>query len=172
MLSDKLIGLLNAQITLEFYSSNLYLQMAAWCDHKGYAGGADFLGQHASEEYQHGRKLFTYICETGGRALIGQIAAPAADYDGIQAIFAQTLAHEEMVTAKINALVKTAMDEGDFSTFNFLQWYTAEQHEEEKVFRTIVDRIRVIGIDGKGIYWIDKEIGKLARTVAAGPAAG
>ncbi len=163
MLSPSLIERMNAQVTLEFFSSNLYLQMAAWCDHKGYPGCAAFLAQHASEEYQHGRKLFTYVSETGGLARIGAVEAPKVEFKGIQEIFDQTLAHEVMITAKINGLVKTAMDEGDFSTFNFLQWYTAEQHEEEKLFRNILDRIRVIGADGKGIYWIDKEIGKLAK---------
>ena len=164
MLSPSLIERMNVQVGLEFYSANLYLQMAAWCDHKGFPGCAAFLAQHASEEYQHGRKLFTYVTETGGLAKIGAVDAPKAEYAGIKEIFDQTLAHEFTVTAKINELVKSAMDEGDFSTFNFLQWYTAEQHEEEKLFRTIIDRIRVIGADGKGLYWIDKEIGKLAKT--------
>jgi ferritin len=163
MLSAAIINRLNAQVSAEFYSSNLYLQMAAWCDHKGFPGCAAFLAQHASEEYQHGRKLFTYVTETGGLAKIGSIEAPKAEYGGIQEIFDQTLAHEITITGKINELVKAAMDEGDFSTFNFLQWYTAEQHEEEKLFRSIIDRIRVIGADGKGLYWIDKEIGKLAK---------
>ncbi|MBI5940848.1 MAG: ferritin, partial [Caulobacterales bacterium] len=31
MLSTNLIDRMNTQITLEFFSSNLYLQMAAWC---------------------------------------------------------------------------------------------------------------------------------------------
>lgn len=163
MLSDTLIRKMNDQITLEFYSSNLYLQMAAWCDHKGFPGCAAFLAQHASEEYQHGRKLFTYVMETGGLAQVGAVAAPRTEYPGIQAVFESTLEHEVMITAKINDLVKTAMADGDFSTFNFLQWYTAEQHEEEKLFRNTVDRIRMIGADGKGLYWIDKEIGKLVK---------
>jgi ferritin len=167
MLSPTLVDRLNAQVTLEFSSSNLYLQMAAWCDHKGYPGAAGFLAQHASEEYQHGRKLFTYIMEAGGQARIGATEAPKADFTGIGEVFEQTLQHEQMITGKINSLVKAAMDEGDFSAFQFLQWYTAEQHEEEKLFRQIVDRIRVIGADGKGIYWIDKEIGKLAKGASA-----
>jgi ferritin len=100
-------------------------------------------------------------------AQIGAVAAPKTDFVGVQEIFDQTLAHEVMITGKINGLVKTAMDESDFATFNFLQWYTAEQHEEEKLFRNILDRIRVIGPDGKGIYWIDKEIGKLSKGPAS-----
>jgi ferritin len=167
MLSATLIERLNAQITLEFFSSNLYLQMSAWCDHKGFPGAAAFLAQHASEEYQHGRKLFAYVVETGGLAKTGAVDAPKAEYTGLLEIFDMTLAHEVAITGKINALVKAALDEGDFSTFNFLQWYVAEQHQEEMTFRHILDRIRIIGADGKGLYWIDKEIGKLSKKDAA-----
>jgi ferritin len=166
MLSQTLVDRLNAQVTFEFAASNLYLQMAAWCEHKGYPGAAAFLAEHASQEYQHGRKILSYIMETGGLARIGATEAPQSEFAGVQGIFESTLAHEVTITSKINALVRAAMDEGDFSTFNFLQWYTAEQHEEERLFRSIVDRIRVIGTDGRGIYWIDKEIGKLAKGTA------
>ena len=59
-------------------------------------------------------------------------------------------------------MVKAASQEADFSTFNFLQWYVAEQHEEEHLFNSITDKIKMIGIEGKGLYFIDKEIGAIA----------
>jgi ferritin len=53
------------------------------------------------------------------------------------------------------------LEEKDYSTFNFLQWYVAEQHEEEKLFKSIVDKIRVIGTEGTGLFQIDREIGRM-----------
>ncbi len=38
MLAKAMIEKLNEQINLEFYSSNLYLQMSAWCEDKGFEG--------------------------------------------------------------------------------------------------------------------------------------
>ena len=58
--------------------------------------------------------------------------------------------------------VPAALAEEDFSTFQFLQWYVSEQHEEERLFKGILDKISVIGLEGKGIYFLDKEIRKLA----------
>jgi ferritin len=55
----------------------------------------------------------------------------------------------------------------DYSTFNFLQWYVAEQHEEEKLFKSIVDRLSLVGEDGKGLYFIDKELAELAKGAPA-----
>ena len=62
----------------------------------------------------------------------------------------------------IQEWVQGALAEQDFSTFQFLQWYVSEQHEEERLFKGILDKISVIGLEGKGIYFLDKEIRKLA----------
>ena len=52
MLSENMITLLNKQINLEFYSSNMYLQMSAWCDYQALEGCAEFLRIHAEEEIE------------------------------------------------------------------------------------------------------------------------
>ena len=159
--------LLNKQINLEFYSSNLYLQMRSWCDANSLDGCAKFLQQHADEEIQHMHRLFNYVNEAGSMALIGGIDEPKSNFKNVQEIFKMTYKHECLITKEINKLVKAASEEADFSTFNFLQWYVAEQHEEEHLFNSITDKIKMIGIEGKGLYFIDKEIGDIAdkRTI-------
>ncbi|MDF1800165.1 MAG: non-heme ferritin [Planctomycetota bacterium] len=159
MLSDSLTKRLNRQITLEQYSANLYLQMSAWCEAQGLVGCAHFLGSHAEEEVQHMRRLFRYVNDTGAMAVIGAVDAPRADYADVKDLFEATLAHEEGITAAINELVAAAFAEGDYSTFQFLQWYVAEQHEEEGLFKQICDRIRIVGVDGPGLFLFDREIG-------------
>ncbi len=165
MLSTAMIDRLNKQINLEHYSSNLYLQMSAWCDHQGFGGSAQFLKVHAAEEMEHMHKLFAYVLETGAQAQIGTIEAPRTDYKTLADIFKTTYEHELHVTQSINALVAAALSEQDFATFQFLQWYVGEQHEEERLFKGILDKIEVIGLDGRGIYFLDKEIGKLSVVV-------
>lgn len=78
----------------------------------------------------------------------------------------KTYEHGLQITAAINQLVAAALAEQDFSTFQFLQWYVSEQHEEERLFKSILDKIDVIGLDGKGIYFLDKEIRKLAGSAS------
>ena len=144
MLSSNVIKLLNDQMNLEFYSSNLYLQMSAWCEQNGFEGAAKFLSAHAAEEMQHMRKLFTYLNE----------------------IIELTYEHEKLITSKINELVGKTFEEKDYSAFNFLQWYVAEQHEEEKLFSGILDKLNLLGEDGKGLFLIDKDLGNLAGQTA------
>lgn len=162
MLSNTMIERLNQQINLEHYSSNLYLQMSAWCDHHGFVGSAAFLKKHAAEEMEHMHRLFQYVSETGALPLVGALEAPPAQYKSLAEVFKQTYEHEQTVTRSINALVAAALAEQDFSTFQFLQWYVSEQHEEEHLFKGILDKIDVIGLDGRGIYFLDEEIRKLA----------
>jgi ferritin len=163
MLNKKIIDLLNKQINLEFYSSNLYKQMGAWCENKGYTGCAAFLGFHAGEESVHMEKLFRYVSECGALPVLGSIAAPPTEYSDVASVFKATLEHEHAITASINALVAAAFEEKDFSTFQFLQWYVSEQHEEEHLFQGILDKMNIIGVEGKGIYFFDKEIRKMGK---------
>lgn len=163
MLSPQLLQQLNSQINLERYSANLYLQMSAWCQHKGLSGCAAFLRQHAEEERSHMQRLFSYIEDTGELPILEALAAPPAQFQSIKAVFEQTAAHELKVTAAINALTASALQEKDFSTFNFLQWYVAEQHEEEKLFRSLLERIDLIGEQPSSLFLLDREIARLTQ---------
>lgn len=167
MLSDSIVSLINRQINREFFSCNLYLQMSAWCEFKGLPGSAAFLKGHANEELAHGRKLFDYLHEAGGMPIIGSIAAPPTEFASLADILQKTYEHEKFISASINELVGAALEEKDFSTFNFLQWYVGEQHEEEKLFRSILDKATLIGSEGRSLYYLDKEIRKFSPTAGA-----
>lgn len=161
MLSSNLEEALNKQINLEFYSSNLYLQMSSWCIQHGLDGCGAFFREHADEERIHMQKLFDYVNETGAYARLGAISEVQEEYESIVEIFETTYEHEKQITQEINGLVSIAFKEGNFSTFNFLQWYVAEQHEEEQLFKSILDKVALIGTEGNGLFFIDKEIEKM-----------
>ena len=164
MLSEKILKLLNEQIGHEFYSANLYLAMSSWAGAKALRGSAAFLEQHCDEEMRHMRKLFAYLNDTGAQAVVPELPKPPVDFASIKDVFAKTLEHEIFITKKINSLVDACLQEKDYATFNFLQWYVAEQHEEEMLFRSILDLMDLAGTEGRGLFLVDKEIGKMARS--------
>lgn len=163
MLSDTMISRLNEQIHFEFLSSNLYLQMSAWCDKRGYDGCAAFLAAQSEEELGHMRRLFKYVQETGSMPILKAMEAPPTEFESIGKLFKLVAEHEATITREINKLVSLATKEEDFSTLNFLQWYVAEQHEEEYLFQQILDKIEIIGEEGSGVFFIDQAIGRMAH---------
>lgn len=158
MLNERLVTKLNEQIHLEFFSSNMYLQMSAWCHVHGLGGAAFFLRQHAGEELAHMHKIFDYLNEQGSLARVGKIDAPPAEYASVGNVFQRALEHERQVTARINELVDLALSQKDYATFNFLQWYVAEQREEEALFSDIVAKIGMLEGESRGLFFIDREI--------------
>ena len=140
MLSQTMVEQLNEQINLEFFSSNLYLQMSAWCEDKGFEGAAEFLRAHAVEEMEHMQRLFTYVSETGAMPILGAIEAPKHEFGSLGDVFRETFEHEQMSTQKFYKLAHGAFTSQVYSTFNSLQWYVAAQHDTEKFFTGILNK--------------------------------
>ena len=84
-------------------------------------------------------------------------------------MFETLLNHEIFVSQSINELVHTSLEEKDYATHNFLQWYVAEQIEEEAQARTILDKINLIGDDKGGLYLFDNDIKQLAVVSSVAP---
>ncbi|MEY4922151.1 MAG: hypothetical protein RLY17_868 [Pseudomonadota bacterium] len=162
MLKTEMAQKLNEQLNLEFYSANLYLQMSAWCSHNGFEGAATFLKEHSQEEMQHMQRLFEYLSGTGSMPVLGAIEAPPVDFTSLAEVFEKTFKHEQLITKKINELAHAAMIAQDYSTFNFLQWYVSEQHEEEKLFKSILDKLALVGNSGNSLFFVDKDLKTMA----------
>lgn len=172
MLTKKIEQALNQQIALEGYASFLYLAMASWCENEALTGCAAFMHRQSEEEKVHMMKLFHYINDQDGHAIVPAIAQPPRRFESIQVMFKTVYQHELKVTKSINDLVALSYEEKDHATFNFLQWYVAEQQEEEALMRAILDRIKLIGGGPQSLYYIDKEVSNMnAQQAAAGEAA-
>jgi ferritin len=141
--------------------------MASWCDFNGLEGCSTFLYAQSEEEREHMLKLFNYIIEAGGQALAPEIKKIPKDFKNVVNVFNLALKQEISNTKSINNLADVCLKEKDYSTFNFLQWYVAEQHEEEMLFKTILDKISIIGTEGQGLYLIDNEIAKISQNKPA-----
>lgn len=157
-MNSKVENALNAQIEKEAFASQIYLSMASWAENNGLNGTAQFMYTHSDEERFHMLKLIKFVNERGGKAIISPVAKPSVDFKNLEDIFTLLLEHEISVTKSINDLVGLCLDERDYTTHNFIQWYVSEQLEEEALARTILDKIRLIGNDKGGMYLFDKDL--------------
>jgi ferritin len=167
MLSQNIETALNKQIRIEAESSQTYLSMACWAETQGLEGISNFMYAQSDEERQHMMKLIKYVNERGGHALVSELNAPKTNFGNFKEMFEELYKHELFVSDSINKLVHITFEEKDYATHNFLQWYVAEQIEEEAQAKTILDKISLIGDDKGGLYLFDRDIQLLSVTSAA-----
>ena len=167
MISAKMQKALNTHLNEEFYSSYLYLSMAAYFEAKNLKGFANWMRIQAAEEQMHGMKFFNFILQKGGKVTLAEIGVPKIEWKSISEVFTDTLKHEQKITGLINKLVEVAMLEKDFATNNFLQWFVTEQVEEEANVEEIIHKIEMIGDNKSGLYMLDNELGARTLTPAA-----
>jgi len=161
MLSKRMEEALNTQIALEGNASATYLAMASWCESEGLNGCARFFYDQSSEERMHMMKIIRYINEMDGHAIIPAQEKPQAEYDSIQGLFKIIYAQEKKVTQSIYNLLSIGKEDSDHATTLFLQWYVAEQREEEAQVRDIMDKIKLIGDGPQSLFFIDQEVDKI-----------
>jgi ferritin len=168
MLIKNIESALNKQIRIEAESSQVYLAMAVWAEVKGLEGISNFMYDQSDEEREHMLKLVKFVNERGGHAHISELNAPNVTFNSFKEMFEKLLEHEIYVSESINELVHISLQEKDYATHNFLQWYVAEQIEEEATARTILDKVNMIGDDKGGLYLFDRDIQQLTVVSSAG----
>ena len=161
MLKKKIEDICNRQIEREGYSSNLYLAMAVWAETNGLSGVAAWMYAQAEEERLHMLKFIKYINERGGKSVIPALKQPGAEYKNVEDVFKEVLKHEEFVTESINEIVSLTLEEKDFNTHNFLQWFVMEQVEEEASVKNILDKVRLVGKNN--MYEFDRDVLSLRK---------
>jgi ferritin len=167
MLNKKIEKAFNEQMNAEMYSAYLYLSMGAYFQSAALAGFANWMRVQAQEEMVHAMKFFDHINGRGGRVTLKAIDGPPAEWDSAVAVFEHVYKHEQKVTGLINNLVNLAIEEKDHASRSFLQWFVDEQVEEEDSASTVLDRLKLIGDSGNGLFVMDGELGQRVFTPPA-----
>lgn len=160
-ISTKMEKALNEQMTREAFQAQVYLSYASWAEVNGFAGISAFLFKHSQEERQHMFKFVEYINDRGGRAKIAAIDAPPADPKDIQDCLQKTLQHEIDNSKSIDAIVNLALEEKDWATFNFGQWFVREQIEEETLVKNLIDKYQLAARGNEktaNLYDLDRDM--------------
>ncbi|UIR56831.1 ferritin [Sphingobacterium sp. SRCM116780] len=144
-LSQTLCRALNDQITLEAYSAQVYLMLACWADEHMLDGINRFMMKHSQEERVHMAKIIEYVQERGSIVKIEAIKKPSPEPTNILECFEMVLQQEIENTESIYRIVNMSMQEGDWATWNFLQWLVNEQREEEKLALDLLDKAKLAG---------------------------
>ncbi len=104
-------------------------------------------------------RLFDYVLRRGGRVELHGIEAPTTDFGPPVTVFESLLEHERAVTGMIHGLFELSRKEGDLAAQQELQWFIAEQVEEEDAAATARDQVRMAGDDQVALLMLDQRFG-------------
>lgn len=172
VLKKKMQKALNRQMNRELYSAYLYLSMSSYFESVSLKGFAKWMRAQAQEELMHAMKFYNYVIERGGRSIMEAIEAPPSEWKSPLGAFEHVYEHEQKVTGLINELVDLAVSEQDHATNSFLQWFVTEQVEEEASADEVVQKLKLAGGEGPGLFMLDSELGQRVFTPPAQPTEG
>lgn len=148
----------NEQITLEFASAVVYQQLAAGMGAIDMRGAEAWLRRQAAEEIDHAQRFIAHVIDRGNAVAIGAIPAPSPTAVSMVDAFRAALDHEATVSAAIRDLAAAAQSDGDLHSRPLLDWFLAEQIEEEATVGEIVAHLELVGKDGSGQLRIDARL--------------
>jgi len=158
MLNKKIENAINKQINAELWSAYLYLSMSAYFESINLGGFANWMRVQAQEEVGHAMRFYNHVIERRGRVTVSAITAPPMHWKSPLNAFEDAFKHEQKVTGMINDIVTMAAAEKDHATVNMLQWFIAEQVEEELSTNTFVQKLKMISTNTGGLYMLDREL--------------
>ena len=164
-ISSEIEKAINDQISYEASSAYAYIAVGSWCERIGYNGSAAFFFEQANEENTHMLKFIHYLNNAGAEAIIPAIEKPQDKFDSLESTFQAGLKSEQTVTKLIYNLVDMTEKEKDRATYSFLQWFIAEQIEEETLFQTILQKFEILGRDKLAVYQIDQSLGSIRAQI-------
>jgi ferritin len=157
-MDEKMIDALNSQLNAELYSSYLYLSMGTYFESMDMSGFSNWMRVQAQEELSHAMKIHDFVIQRGDRVILTRIDSPPTEWESAVDAFEHVYAHEQKVTGLINQLVNLALSLGDHATNNFLQWFVAEQVEEEESSSGVLKKVKMTNDSLSALLMLDNEL--------------
>ncbi len=158
-LSKSLTTALNAQMSKEAETAQVYFSYATWADNRGFRDIANFLFRHGQEERNHMMKILEYIIKKGAKVLVTVIPPLPENPVSLHNCFEKVFEHEVENTVAIYKLAKMCFDEEDWATWNFMQWFVKDQVVEEKLEMNLYEKLKIKHsekITGNTLYSLDR----------------
>ena len=130
MPAARFVEQLNAQIGHEFAAHHQYLACAVYYDAQTMPQMAAFFYGQALEEREHALMMVRYLLDTDADVIIPGVEAPVSSFDDVVAPVSLALVQEKRVSEQVNGLLRTAREESDFASEQFMAWFIKEQVEE------------------------------------------
>lgn len=131
MITDKLRDALERQVGHELAASQHYLGIAAYFGLENLDKWADIFYAQSQEEREHALKIIRFLIDVDKPFTFPSVAESKTSYGSAQEALQWALDNERQVTKQFKDMAEAALQEKDYTAFQFLQWFIEEQVEEE-----------------------------------------
>ncbi len=166
-LDSELAEKLNQHVSFEARSALAYFAMASWAEVRGLSGFAAWFRKEASGEIQHMEQFVRHLNDRGFQATFGAQPAPASSWESILEVFETVVELEHSLCEQIENLIELSHDRHDHFAGSFLQGFVPQQIADTAESDEILDRLRLVGKEGRGIILIDQELRAKSEAGAA-----
>jgi ferritin len=153
----ELTSAINQHLSAEFQASHTYLAMSIWLREKDLAGFSTYMLEKSQEERAHAARLIAYLVDSDEQVELPTVEAPERSWPSVQKLFDQIYDMEKGVTASINHLYAMAERVGERSATAMLDWFVAEQLQEEAEARFVCKRLRLAGDNSAALLLLDQQ---------------
>ena len=141
MISQKVSRLLIEQIGSELRAHQFYLAVSIWFDRQSLKRWAKLWHDQSVEEAGHASKIIEFLVDNDVDFNLPALKASSTRFESAAAAVEQALESERAVTKQFNKLAEAATEEADHRAFEFVQWFIAEQVEEERKAQGLLDLV-------------------------------
>jgi ferritin len=152
-----LTSAINQHLAAEFQASHTYLAMSIWLREKDLAGFSAYMLEKSQEERAHAARMIAYLVDSDEQVELPTIEAPERSWPSVQGLFDRVYDMEKGVTGSINRLYAIAESAGERSATAMLDWFVAEQLQEEAEARFVRKRLRLAGDNSAALLLLDQQ---------------
>lgn len=129
IISERVSALLQSQVANELRNRMAYKAMSSWAHVRGLKGIAKYFEDQANDELLHSDKILGYLNDANVQIQIPSIPFTGS-YQDCESIARAYNEIEAGTTDEIDAIYTLAIEDKDFGTQQFLDWFAGEQVEE------------------------------------------
>jgi bacterioferritin B len=141
MLNEDLRKLLIAQIGNELSAHQLYMAISLYFQRLSLDRWGKLFRDQAMEEAQHAQRIMDFLTDNEIAFDLPALKATSTRFASASAAAKRALESEKTVAGNFDKMAAVADAGGDHRGHQFLQWFIAEQVEEETKLQHIVDLI-------------------------------
>ncbi len=149
---EKFTKVIIARITDEYDAHIFYRNAANWCNNKGYTKAGNYFENEAKEELEHAEKLQNYLNDWGV-----DYKMPAINNEQEFKSLIDLIGKAYVMESKLYTLYNSTISNEDYSFFSLFQEMINIQYKSVASYRTLLDKIKLVGTDKLSIFLFEKE---------------